>query len=239
VTAPGGLTARDVAAHYDAAYYADLAARYRRRTRFARQRIRNVFALLPVLRGRSVLDLGCGVGTFAVEAARRGAWAVGLDPAAAALEAARAVAGAEGVEGARFVRAEAERIPFAAESFDVVIAADVTEHLDDATLSAALAEVARVLRVGGVLVLYTPAPSHLFERLRARGFLLAPDPSHIGLRPAGVLAERVRCAGLEVVQVRYLPSHVPGWRWLEWALGRWVGLLRRRIGIVARKGGGG
>lgn len=232
-----GPTARDVAAHYDAAYYADLAERYRRRTRFARQRIRNVLRLLPELRGRRVLDLGCGVGTFALEAARRGAWAVGLDPAPEALEAARALAAAERVGGVRWVRAGAERVPFVAGSFDLVVAADVTEHLDDATLAEALGEAARVLAAGGVLVLYTPAPTHLFERLRARRFLLAPDPSHIGLRGPEALVDAVQRAGLAVVEVRYLPSHLPGWNWVERAFGRWVPLLRRRMGLVARKGG--
>ena len=44
-----GRTAYDVAGHYDAGYYADLAARYRTRNRFARQRIANVLSLLTDL----------------------------------------------------------------------------------------------------------------------------------------------------------------------------------------------
>ena len=46
----------------------------------------------------------------------------------------------------------------------------------------------------------------------------------------------VRRAGLEVERVAYLPSHLPGWNRLERAFGRWVGALRRRIGIVAVQG---
>ncbi|HSJ16026.1 MAG TPA: methyltransferase domain-containing protein [Longimicrobiales bacterium] len=227
-----GLTAYDVAGHYDEAYFADLSARYRRRNRFARQRIENVFSLLPAaLEGRHLLDVGCGMGTFAVEAARRGAIAVGLDPAPAAVAAARRVAAAEQAPAA-FIRGDAAALPLAGASMDVMLAADVTEHLDDETLRRVLREAARVLRPGGTLVLYTPEQSHLFERLRERG-VLDPDPSHIGVRSAAELVSAARAAGLRVERTTWLPSHVPGWNLLERGLGRWVPLLRRRIGLVA------
>jgi hypothetical protein len=46
------------------------------------------------------------------------------------------------------------------------------------------------------------------------------------------LAEK---AGFSVEHITYLPSHLPVWNLLERALGRWIPLLRRRIGLVARK----
>jgi SAM-dependent methyltransferase len=232
VNGSAGPTAYDVAEHYDEAYYADLAERYTRRSRFARQRVANVLSLLPPLDGLRVVDIGCGMGTFAIECARRGAVALGVDPAPAALPVARRVAEVEGVRSARFVRADGVRLPLADGSMDLALAADVTEHLDDATLASLLSEAVRVLRPGGRLVLYTPSPTHVFERLRGCG-LMRPDPSHIGLRRAEELVAAVRRAGLRVERVAYLPSHLPVWNWLERALGRWVGALRRRIGIVA------
>jgi ubiquinone/menaquinone biosynthesis C-methylase UbiE len=229
-----GITAYDVAEHYDDAYFADLVARYRTRNRFARQRIANVFSLLPVeLRGRRLLDLGCGMGTFAVEAAKRGAQAVGVDPAPAAVRAARAVAVAEQA-AAVFVRADAAQLPMSNASCDVILAADVTEHLDDQTLARVLGEAARVLRTHGTLVLYTPEQDHVFERLREQG-VMSPDPSHIGVRSAGELTRAVGAAGFRVERVTWLPSHLPGWNLLERALSRWIPLLRRRIGLVARR----
>lgn len=229
-----GPTAYDVAGHYDERYYDDLARRYRTRNRFARQRLANVLSLLPPLAGRRLLDIGCGMGTFTIEAARRGARALGVDFAPAALTTAVHVARAEGADGARFVRADAARLPVADASMDVVLAADVTEHLDDDTLARILAECERVLRSGGVLVIYTPEQSHIFERLRERG-ALAPDPSHIGVRSAEQLAHAAESAGLAVETVRHLPSHVPVWNLLERAFAAHVPLLRRRIGLVARK----
>lgn len=225
-------TAYDVADHYDDGYYADLVARYRRRTRFSRTRIRNVFSLLPPLDGRVVLDLGCGMGTFAIETARIAARAIGVDPAPEAVKAARAVAHGEGV-ATEFLQADAADLPLAADTADVVVAADLVEHLDDVTLARILAETRRVLREGGRLVLYTPSRTHVFERLRLAG-LMAEDPSHIGLRTDAELRAALASAGFEVESLRFLPSHLPGWNVIENLFSKWVPLLRRRVGVVAR-----
>jgi SAM-dependent methyltransferase len=229
------LTAYDVADHYDDAYFADLTARYRTRNRFARTRIANVFSLLPELAGRRLVDLGCGMGTFTVEAAGRGAWATGVDPAPAAVRAARAVAVAEQAERATFVRADAAQLPLRDRSVDVVLAADLTEHLDDVTLARILREAARTLRKDGRLVLYTPDRDHVFERLRDRG-VMRQDPSHIGVRTLAELRAAVEKAGFVVRRTAWLPSHLPLLSLAERWLAPVVPLLRRRIGIVAEPG---
>jgi ubiquinone/menaquinone biosynthesis C-methylase UbiE len=227
------LTAYDVAEHYDDAYFDDLAQRYRQRTRFARCRIANVLSLLPELDGRRLLDLGCGMGTFTLEAAKRGARAIGVDPAPAAVAAAKRVAQAESIRG-HFLRADAVQLPFRDGSVDIVLAADLTEHLDTVTLQRMLAEARRVLNEKGTLVIYTPERAHFFEQLRERG-VMKQDPSHIGVRTARDLAALVRNAGFGPVHTRHLPSHLPVLNTLESGLGRWIPLLRRRIGLTARK----
>jgi ubiquinone/menaquinone biosynthesis C-methylase UbiE len=235
MTRPEGVTAYDVADHYDRAYFDDLVARYRTRNRFARQRIANVFLLLgDQLAGKTLIDIGCGMGTFTVEAARHGAHGVGVDPAVEAVQAGRRVAAAEGVKHADFVQADAAMLPLPDASADIVLAADMTEHLDDDTMSKIFAEAHRTLRTGGRMVIYTPEQSHLFERLKDSG-VMTQDPSHIGIRSAAELSTALRAAGFQVQPVRYLPSHLPGWNLLERGLSRWVPLLRRRIGLVAHK----
>jgi ubiquinone/menaquinone biosynthesis C-methylase UbiE len=226
------VTAYDVFDRYDEAYFADLSARYRTRNRFARQRIANVFSLMPELSGRRFLDIGCGMGTFTMEAATRGAIAVGLDLAPAGIAAARRVAKEENVAAANFTLADAAMLPFKTGSADVAIAADFTEHLDDDTLYRVFNDLARVIRSGGTLIIYTPEAGHLFERLREKGFLLEQEPSHIGIRSANELARAAQKVGFTVARIRYLPSHLPIWNLLERALSRWVPLLRRRIGLV-------
>jgi SAM-dependent methyltransferase len=236
VTRDTGLTAYDVAGRYDDEYFADLAGRYRNRTRFARRRIRNVLSLLPPLPGRRLIDIGSGMGTFAIEAGRGGAFAVGIDLAPAALAAARRVTKEEGI-GAAFVRADGALLPIRTSSTDIVIAADLTEHLDDVTLGRVLREARRILKPAGTLVLYTPNRAHIFERLRDMRILRDGDPSHIGLRTERELIDAVNASGLRVQAVRHLPSHLPAWNLLERALGSWVPLLRRRIGLVAKEAG--
>lgn len=226
------LTAYDVFDRYDDAYFADLSARYRTRNRFARQRIANVFSLMPELKGKRFLDIGCGMGTFTLEAATRGALATGLDLAPAGIAAAQRVAQEENVGNASFTLADAAVLPFRTKSADVVIAADFTEHLDDDTMYRVLADLARVIKPGGTLIIYTPEAGHIFERLREKGILLEQEPSHIGIRSAQELARAGQKAGFAVERIRYLPSHLPVWNLLERGLGRWVPLLRRRIGLV-------
>ncbi len=231
------LTAYDVRDEYDEAYYRRLSESYESENRFSRQRIRNVLSLLPELRDRRLLDMGCGMGTFTLEAAERGAWTLGLDFTAAAVREGKRIGESHGVAGARFVQGDAAALPLRDGSLDAVVAADFTEHLDDESLRRILAETARVLAPGGTLVLYTPSPSHLLERLREHRLLLQPYGSHIGMRSAAVLAREVERAGFSVRRVAFLPSHLPGLNQVERLLARWVPLLRRRIGLVASKPG--
>jgi SAM-dependent methyltransferase len=97
-----------------------------------------VRALLPV-EGRG-LEVGVGTGRFAAPLGIE----VGLDPAAAML--ARASA-----RGIKVVRGVAEALPFADRSFDYALMVVVLSFLDDAP--AGLAEIHRVLRPGGALVI--------------------------------------------------------------------------------------
>ena len=224
--------------HYGEEYYEPHVRRYVARTRFTRHRLNNVFGLTGDLAGRTVLDVGCGMGTFSIEAARAGANAIGVDPALAALRTARALAARMSAFRTHFLAADAASLPLPAESVDIVICADLTEHLDDDTLDAVVREAARVLRRGGVFALYTPSPTHLFERLKRRGLFIEDDPSHIGLRAIEELESVVRNAGLEVQRAYHRPTHIPLFGMVERALAPLPGvgtLFRRRVCIAARK----
>jgi SAM-dependent methyltransferase len=95
-----------------------------------------------------ILDLGCGTGRNLVELQTIGE-PVGLD-----LERRALCFSLE--RGTRsLVQSAAEALPFRAESFDVVMALDLLEHLDDDIGGAR--EVARVLRPGGHFVVFVPA----------------------------------------------------------------------------------
>ena len=92
--------------------------------------------------GSRVLDVGCGSGEFLRTLAEHGAVATGVDPAPGMVALARTLAPLADVR-----IAEAEDLPFADASFDVVTAVNALQFADDTV--DALAEFARVLAPGG------------------------------------------------------------------------------------------
>ena len=102
--------------------------------------------------GRDVLDLGCAGGFMAEALAGRGAQVTGIDPAAGAIDAARAHARAGGLRIGYDVGV-GEALPYDDASFDAVVCVDVLEHVAD--LTKVLAEVAHVLRPGGLFLFDT------------------------------------------------------------------------------------
>jgi ubiquinone/menaquinone biosynthesis C-methylase UbiE len=109
-------------------------------------------ALRAVPHPAAVLDLGCGTGALLRALADRlpaGVELSGVDPAPAMLEVGRAALGAH--ERVRLARAVAEHLPFRDASFDLVVSTVSFDHWTDQP--AGLAEVARVLRPAGRLVL--------------------------------------------------------------------------------------
>jgi ubiquinone/menaquinone biosynthesis C-methylase UbiE len=118
------------------------------------------------LRGRRILDVGCGRGELVCEAARRGAGAVGIDYSQAAIELSRERLAAmdESPRGdAEFLLADAKGLAFPDGSFDIVFLVDVYEHLHPYEIEHTLAEVKRVLRQGGRLIIHT-GPNTWFYR---------------------------------------------------------------------------
>lgn len=100
--------------------------------------------------GGRVLDLGSGAGTDSLIAAQMvgpNGSVTGIDMTPAMLAKAREAAAEMGVTHAEFVEAEAELLPFADESFDVVISNGVIDLIPDK--DAVFAELQRVLTPGG------------------------------------------------------------------------------------------
>jgi SAM-dependent methyltransferase len=110
---------------------------------------------LGPLRGRRVLELGCGAARWSLALRRRGARAVGLDQSERQLAAARRVLHAAGTS-LPLVRASAETVPFRAASFDLVFCG--WGALTFADPERTVPECARILRPGGRLVFAAASP---------------------------------------------------------------------------------
>lgn len=106
--------------------------------------------MLGDVRGRRILDLGCGDGAFSIELWQRGAKVVGIDTSASMIVAARSAAAKCGAD-ISFCLASAADIPFEARQFDRVVALTVLCFIADATPT--YREVARLLRPEGCLVI--------------------------------------------------------------------------------------
>jgi len=171
-----------------------------------------------------VLDLGCGAGRHAFEALRRGARVVALDTdegelrqVAGMFEAMRAAGEVPGGASASAVAGDATAMPFPGGSFDKVIAAEVLEHIP--ADQAAMDEIARVLRPGGLAAV--TVPSWLPERICWR---LSDDyhnipGGHVRIFTRGELAAKLAKAGLRVGGHHHAHAlHSPYW-WLKCAVG--------------------
>jgi SAM-dependent methyltransferase len=224
------LAFRRAPAAYDEGFMDAMADAYLRRTPWTELRLEAVRDLVEPRPGERILDLGCAAGAVTHFLSTFGCEPVGVDSSPPAIEKARSL-----FPALRFEPADVTALPFDGESFRKAVAADLVEHLDDDAFAHMLAEVHRVLVPGGTLCIYTPNPLHLIERLKARELLLAQNPTHIGLRRAGVLERALRDAGFEVDRSEWRPSFFRGLRSVERLGGRWFELLRYRLCLRGRK----
>jgi SAM-dependent methyltransferase len=149
------------------------------------------------LAGKRLLDAGCGAGLALSEAAARGAQVAGLDATAPLLEVA-----ARRTPSADLRQGDIDALPFESSSFDVVTSFNAIQYAVDP--AAAVAEIARVCRSGGVVAIGVWGDPQrcetegLFQRLRS----LAPPPpgtpAPLALSEPGVVEELLAKAGLHV-----------------------------------------
>ena len=123
-----------------------------------RRRVDIILSFLSPRPGDTILDVGCGVGTFAYHSARMGARACGVDYSSESIAVAKRLAGDFGVSGrVEFICCDAAgRLPYADASFDKAVAADFMEHIDDTQKRSAIAEISRVVKPGGDIIVFTP-----------------------------------------------------------------------------------
>ncbi len=145
-------------------------------------------ALGPKL-SEKILDVGCGVGTFAFHSAKAGAHAVGIDYSKESINAAESLIKRFGLgDKSKFIIANATKLPFKGSSFDKIIASDFIEHVTLKEKGEFLSQMCRVLKAGGTAIIFTPNRTR--ERIgdfywKIRAFLLGDkvpvNDLHFGL----------------------------------------------------------
>jgi len=184
------------------------------------------FDRLGLRPGDPVLDLGCGAGRHAFEAARLATGVVALDRRPVELESVATMFQAMRLSGdvdtsglASVVVGDAGCLPFPSGTFAAVIAAEVLEHLP--ADRAALGELVRVLRPGGTLAVTVPRwwPERICWALTADYHAPSVVDGHVRIYGRRGLQQRLAEAGVRPTGHHYAHGlHSPYW-WLKCAVG--------------------
>jgi 2-polyprenyl-3-methyl-5-hydroxy-6-metoxy-1,4-benzoquinol methylase len=206
------------------------ACRYHRNTR--RYGTHEVL-LRNVPAGSAVLDVGCATGYLGEALAARRCRTWGLDQDAGAVSLAE-----PWYEEVKAIDLEeCDELPWPAQFFDVVLAADVLEHLRDP--QAALRLLRRSIRPGGLLIVSLPNVAHLSVRLplllgrfdyRSTGIL---DETHVRLYTFKTAHELVDSCGFEVERLVGASDHFGALLQLPGASRVLGGLLAYNVVVLA------
>lgn len=149
-------------------------------------------AIVSLVDGQSVLEVGCAEGWMTGELAARGAKVTAIDFAASYVERARAK-----VPNATIIQADVHDMPFEDNQFDSVVCSEVLEHL--ISPFTALAEIHRVLKPEGTLVISVPNGmsigrilNHTIGNPKA---LVTCTNAHIGFYDVGALLQMLDITG--------------------------------------------
>ncbi len=134
------------------------------------------------LRGKTVLDIGCGTGRLSLMLAQRRATVTGLDVSPAMLDFCAAEAKRRRLRNRlELICAPAHNIPCPSRKFDIVVCFGLLEHLPESKRRACLAEAARVLSYRGRLYLVVNNGNNPFLKRKYRTSKRAPQGRHVSL----------------------------------------------------------
>ncbi|GAB39688.1 MULTISPECIES: class I SAM-dependent methyltransferase [Gordonia] len=171
-----------------------------------------------------VIDIGAGQGRHSFEMFRRGADVIAFDQSESDMADVAEMFDAMMAEGqvpadakARAEVGDALRLPYADNSFDVVLMSEILEHIPSD--EAAIAEMARILKPGGIGAVTVPRywPEKVCWALSDAYHEV--EGGHVRIYKASELADKLRSAGLEVTGTDHAHAlHAPYW-WLKCAVG--------------------
>lgn len=130
-------------------------------------RFKELVKYFEIKKGMRVLDVGCGRGEMVLFASKHNAIGYGIDYSKSAIELANMLKRKQPEkirDNMHFKVMDAKKMKFTSSSFDLIILADVVEHLYDEELDLVFSEIYRLLKKSGILILHT-APNKLFNEI--------------------------------------------------------------------------
>ncbi len=157
---------------------------------------------------KSLLDVGCGTGRLVKFFRKKGFTVYGCDTADEAIKMARKNNGRNTIK-----EAQATRLPFKQQSFDIVSAISLIEHLSKKEARAFLLDTSRVLRPHGFVFLITPNYSSPFRYLFGKKWFAYKDPTHINFfTPKSIKLLLTKC-GFKNVKFRHKSAYNVPFDW--------------------------
>lgn len=202
---------------------------------FQQYRVRKVLELHRPESTDRVADLGCGWGTFGFALAPHVGEILGIDFSERSIEICNQRLAEHPTPNLSFLCADGGDTGLPESSFDVVLAADLFEHVYPDDSQRIAREAYRLLKPGGRFSTWTPHRGHILEVLKNRDIVLKRDISHVDYKSMADMKKLLTDAGFEIERSYYAESHVPGLRTLERAFQSFVPLLRRRVAVLGRR----
>ena len=202
---------------------------------FQKYRVSKVLQIYQPNKNERVLDLGCGWGTFCFALAPLCKEIIGVDFSRKSIDLCNRLLAKSKYNNIKFICADAQNTPLASNSFDVIICADLFEHLYPEDFKRVLDECRRLLKKGGKIVIWTPHRGHILEILKNNNIILKKDISHVDYKSMNYLLDELRKRHFSIIKSYYVESHIPVFRFFEKLLMGLLPIMRRRIAILAEK----
>ena len=202
---------------------------------FQKYRVLKVFQIYTPSKEERVLDLGCGWGTFCFAAAPICKEVTGIDFSKKSIDLCNKLLSKSQYTNIKFACADAQDTGLESESYDVIICADLFEHLYPEVFENVLDECRRLLKQEGKLIIWVPHRGHILEILKNNNILLKKDVSHVDYKSMDRILENLHKRHFSIKKSYYAESHIPVFRNLEKLLLYALPMLRRRIAILAEK----
>ena len=203
--------------------------------RFYEFRIAKVLEIYSPTKEEYVVDLGCALGTFCFVLAPLCKQVIGIDYSSRAIQICNQLLQKTQHNNIKFVCSGAHATGLESESVDIVVCADLVEHLYPEVFEKTLDEIRRLLRKNGKVIIWTPHRGHIIEILKNNNIILKKDVDHVDFKSLDRLVSSLRQRNFSVQKAYYTESHIPVFGIFEKLLLPVLSVMRRRIAVLAEK----